>query len=203
MHFHGVHSAFMDGMPGIGEAAGGGHDRSRARASTTSSTPSPFGMHLYHCHVAPLAAHIAKGLYGAFIIDPQAGRAGGRRDGDGDERLRHQLRLRATRSTPSTRSASTTSDDPIRVKRDELVRIYLANLVEYDPINSFHIHGNFFDYFPTGTSLEPSEFTDTSSRARRSAGSSSCASRTPGRYMFHAHKTEFAELGWIGFFEVS
>ena len=25
----------------------------------------------------------------------------------------------------------------------------------------------------------------------------------PGRYMFHAHKTEFAELGWMGFFEVS
>ncbi len=24
----------------------------------------------------------------------------------------------------------------------------------------------------------------------------------PGRYMFHAHKTEFAELGWTGIFEV-
>ncbi len=25
----------------------------------------------------------------------------------------------------------------------------------------------------------------------------------PGRYMFHAHQTEFAELGWTGTFEVS
>jgi manganese oxidase len=24
----------------------------------------------------------------------------------------------------------------------------------------------------------------------------------PGMYMFHPHKTEFAELGWMGFFEV-
>jgi manganese oxidase len=24
----------------------------------------------------------------------------------------------------------------------------------------------------------------------------------PGRYMFHAHKAEFAELGWSGFFDV-
>ena len=24
----------------------------------------------------------------------------------------------------------------------------------------------------------------------------------PGRYMFHAHKTEFAELGWTGVFDV-
>jgi FtsP/CotA-like multicopper oxidase with cupredoxin domain len=25
----------------------------------------------------------------------------------------------------------------------------------------------------------------------------------PGRYMFHAHKTEFAELGWVGMFDVT
>lgn len=24
----------------------------------------------------------------------------------------------------------------------------------------------------------------------------------PGMYMFHAHQTEFIELGWTGFFEV-
>ena len=34
-------------------------------------------------------------------------------------------------------------------------------MLEYDPINSFHIHANFFNYFPTGTSLTPVEFTDT------------------------------------------
>jgi len=25
----------------------------------------------------------------------------------------------------------------------------------------------------------------------------------PGMYMFHAHNTEFAELGWTGMFEVT
>jgi FtsP/CotA-like multicopper oxidase with cupredoxin domain len=25
----------------------------------------------------------------------------------------------------------------------------------------------------------------------------------PGRFMFHAHQSEFTELGWQGFFEVS
>ena len=34
----------------------------------------PAGLHLYHCHVRPLAEHIAKGLYGAFIVDPADGR---------------------------------------------------------------------------------------------------------------------------------
>ena len=35
-------------------------------------------------------------------------------------------------------------NEPIAVKRDELVRIYLVNVLEYDPVNSFHVHANFF-----------------------------------------------------------
>ena len=48
IHFHGVHPAFMDGMPGIGEERGGGRDRpgpelhlrvrGRARSASTSTT---------------------------------------------------------------------------------------------------------------------------------------------------------------------
>ena len=53
------------------------------------------------------------------------------------------------------------AQEPIRVKRGELVRIYLVNILEFDQINSFHVHANFFHYFPTGTSLQPVEFTDT------------------------------------------
>ena len=52
-------------------------------------------------------------------------------------------------------------DEPIQVKRGELVRIYLVNALEFDLVNSFHIHANFFDYYPTGTRLEPRDFTDT------------------------------------------
>ena len=42
-------------------------------------------------------------------------------------------------------------NEPIRVQRGELVRIYLVNTLEFDLVNSFHIHANFFDYYPTGT----------------------------------------------------
>ena len=74
-------------MDGVYEA---GADR--AARFTYEFDAEPFGLHLYHCHVAPLAKHIAKGLYGAFIIDPKAGRPQGRsRVRDGDERLRHRL----------------------------------------------------------------------------------------------------------------
>ncbi len=63
----------MDGMPGIGESGGGGQIEP-GEDFTYEFDAAPFGLHLYHCHVAPLAAHISRGLYGAFIIDPKQGR---------------------------------------------------------------------------------------------------------------------------------
>ena len=48
---------------------------------------------------------------------------------------------------------------PIRVKRSKPVRIYLANLTEFDLINSFHLHADFFRYQPTGTG-DHWEYTD-------------------------------------------
>jgi hypothetical protein len=63
--------------------------------------------------------------------------------------------------------------------KDELVRIYLVNVLEFDPINSLHLHANFFHYFPTGTSLEPTELTDTVMQCQGSEGFSRSTSRTP------------------------
>jgi FtsP/CotA-like multicopper oxidase with cupredoxin domain len=93
-------------------------------------------------------------------------------------------------------------DRPIRVRRGELVRMYVVNVLEYDPINSFHLHANFFHHYPTGTSLQPSEFTDTIIQGQGQRGILEVRFPHRGRFMFHAHKSEFAELGWAGFFEV-
>jgi FtsP/CotA-like multicopper oxidase with cupredoxin domain len=77
-----------------------------------------------------------------------------------------------------------------------------VNVLEYDPINSFHLHANFFHYYPTGTSLAPSEYTDTISQMQGQRGLIEFRYQYPGRYLFHAHKTEFAERGWTGLFQV-
>jgi FtsP/CotA-like multicopper oxidase with cupredoxin domain len=92
--------------------------------------------------------------------------------------------------------------EPIEVKLGELVRIYLVNVLEYDLINSFHLHGNLFDYFPTGTSKTPAEFTDTVMQCQGQRGILEWRFRHPGKFMFHAHQSEFTELGWQGFFDV-
>jgi len=91
--------------------------------------------------------------------------------------------------------------EPIRVRVGELLRIYLVNVTEFDPINSFHLHAVFFDVYRTGTRLETSEHTDTVMMCQGERAILETRFRYPGRFMFHAHQSEFAELGWMGFFE--
>jgi manganese oxidase len=93
--------------------------------------------------------------------------------------------------------------EPIRVQTGGLVRIYLVNVTEFDLINSLHLHGMFFDVFRTGTSLQPSEKTDTVMLCQGERAILETRFRYPGRFMFHAHQSEFAELGWMGMFEAS
>jgi FtsP/CotA-like multicopper oxidase with cupredoxin domain len=197
MHFHGIHPSEMDGVPMVGRGI-----ISPGEEFTYTFDAQPFGLHLYHCHVGPLAEHIARGMYGTFIVDPPGGRPPADElvmvqhgynttfDGQGNQ-------LYAVNGIPFAYMHA-----PVRVRRGELVRIYLVNTLEYDPINSFHLHGNFFDYYPTGTRLEPSEYTDTVAQAQGQRGICEVRFPHPGRFMFHAHKTEFADLGWMGSFEV-
>lgn len=193
MHFHGVHGAAMDGTDAV----------KPGESFVYEFDAEPFGLHLYHCHVLPLAAHIAKGLYGTFIIDPKEGykntadqemvmvMAGFDLDFDGANEIYH------VNAIPFHYDKH-----PIKIGKDKLVRIFLVNILEYDMINSFHLHANFFHYYPTGTSLTPNEFTDTIILGQGQRGILEFRYKYPGKYLFHAHKTEFAELGWVGQFEV-
>jgi FtsP/CotA-like multicopper oxidase with cupredoxin domain len=197
VHFHGLHPSQMDGVPGVGDGLiPSGSD------TTYEFTAEPFGLHLYHCHAGPLAEHIARGLYGAFIVDPKGGRP------DADELVMVMNGFNTNFDAEGNQVYAVNSvafhyvNEPVAVERGEPVRIFLANLLEYDPINSFHIHGNFFNYFPTGTSLTPSEYTDMVAQAQAQRGILELEFPYVGDYMFHAHKTEFAELGWMGFFRV-
>jgi FtsP/CotA-like multicopper oxidase with cupredoxin domain len=200
MHFHGIHPSLMDGMPGIGERQGAGQI-GPGEAFSYEFEAEPFGVHLYHCHVAPLAAHISRGLYGAFIVDPKRGRP------EADEMVLVMNGFDTDFDLSNEVYAVNTVgfhyvNDPIRVARDELVRIYLVNVLEFDPLNSFHVHANFFQHYPTGTSLEPSELTDTVVQGQGQRAILELKFPFDGDYMFHAHVSEFAELGWTGFFRV-
>ena len=191
IHFHGIHPSNMDGVFEIVEPGGSYTYEFQAR---------PYGMQLYHCHSTPLKKHIAKGLYGAFIIDPPKPRKpaqelvmvlnGFDTDGDGENNF-------YAVNGPAFYYAKY----PIQVRRSQTVRIYLANLTEFDPINSFHLHGDFFRYYPTGSS-DHFEYTDTVMLCQGQRGIIEIDFANTGRFMFHAHQSEFTELGWMGFFDV-
>ena len=90
---------------------------------------------------------------------------------------------------------------PITVKRSQTVRIYLANLTEFDLVNSLHLHADFFYYQPNGTG-DYREYTDTVMQCQGQRGVIEVDFANTGMFMFHAHQSEFAELGWMGFFDV-
>ena len=196
MHFHGFHPAGMDGVPGSGGVPEPGEE------FVYEFDADPFGLHLYHCHAFPLARHIAKGLYGAFIVDPPGGRPAVDREmamvmSGFDVDFDDANDFYAVNAIPFYYQ-----NHPIQFRVGETIRIYLVNILEFDLVNSFHLHANFFHYYPTGTSLTPSEFTDTIIQGQAQRGILEFGYKYPGMYMFHAHVTEFAELGWNGMFEV-
>ena len=196
MHFHGFHNATMDGamthdfvLPG--------------QNFTYEFDAEPFGIHPYHCHSLPLTDHINKGLYGSYIVDPK-----------NDTRPNPHKELVMVMNGFDTNfdeenevyAVNTVAfyyvHHPIKIKAGELVRIYLTNMLEFDQINSFHVHATFFDEYKTGTRLKPDVFTDILVLGQGERSILDVRFKYPGMYMFHAHKTEFAEKGWMGFFEV-
>jgi hypothetical protein len=75
-------------------------------------------------------------------------------------------------------------------------------MLEFDPINNFHLHANLYQLYRSGTSLTPHEYTDMVTMSQGERGILEFNYKFPGQYMFHAHKTEFAEKGWMGLFLV-
>jgi len=193
MHFHGIHPAEMDG---VFEIVGGGGGK-----FTYEFEAGPVGVHPYHCHVMPLEEHIVHGLYGVFIVDPKEGRE------SADEMVMVLNGFDTDFDTENNFYAANTipfyyQHHPIQINTDELIRIYVVNMVEFDPINNFHLHGNLYQYYPTGTDLVPSFYTDMITLSQTERGIMEFQYEFPGKYLFHAHKVEFSEKGWIGLFLV-
>ncbi|MGO9424227.1 MAG: multicopper oxidase domain-containing protein, partial [Steroidobacteraceae bacterium] len=125
VHFHGAHDVSQDGL---GRVAKGEEQCYEFEAG-------PVGLHPYHCHIPPYARHVGKGMYGAMIVDPLQPRpaaheillclCGFDTDGDGRNDVYAWNGM-----------AGYYERYPLKVPAGELVRIYLLNMVEPDPIAS-------------------------------------------------------------------
>lgn len=192
IHTHGIHKAEMDGVFEIINPGG---------RFVYEFYAEQFGVYPYHCHVQPLEEHISHGLYGVYIVDPKTPRP------DADEMV---MIMNGYDTDFDTENNFYTVNGvpyyymhhPIEIEKDRLVRVYLVNMLEFDQINNFHLHGNLYNLYRSGTSLEPDELTDMVTMSQGERGILEFSYKYPGKYMFHAHKTEFAEKGWTGLFLV-
>ena len=191
MHFHGIHPAEVDGVRPV----------RHGKTTIYEFDAQPFGIHLYHCHITPVTRHVSKGLYGMFIVDPPNSRppadeivlvmGGYDTNGDGKNELY------AFNGLPNYYKTH-----PISIQQNQLVRLYLLNMIEFDPVATFHIHANFFRVYSTGMSLKPSQETDVITMGTAERHILEFSYPYPGKYMFHPHQDVIAESGCIGLFEV-
>ncbi len=189
VHFHGAHDVSEDGLGRIAKGA----------THSYQFEAGPVGLHPYHCHVPPYARHVRKGMYGALIVDPLQPRppahefllclCGYDVDGDGINDVYAWNGV-----------AGYYERFPLKVPVGELVRIYLMNMLEPDPVASFHLHAQTFDLYRSGTSLSPHEHTDIVSLGPAERAVLEFRLPRRGRYMFHPHQSRMAErgaMGWI------
>jgi FtsP/CotA-like multicopper oxidase with cupredoxin domain len=219
LHLHSIHTGQMDGVEGPAGAIAPG------QSYTYSFVAQPAGVYPYHCHVNPIAQHINNGLYGMMIIDPKVPRPHANemamlmngydldleKEGDMIAKIPTVSEVKA--GLPEEKGHSNEvytvngkafdyMNHPINLTTNTPYRIYLVNMLEFDLINSFHLHGNMFEYYPAGTGTNPVFKTDVVELGQGDRGIMEFDYKNPGRYMFHAHVTEFTDLGWMGFFDV-
>jgi manganese oxidase len=220
IHMHSIHAGAMDGVPG---ASGDSGMVLPGQSYTYRFIAQPFGVYPYHCHVEPVDQHINNGLYGMMIIDPKTPRPKMTEMAmlmngydlnytkQGVDRLPTVQEVKT--GLPENQHGNQVytvngvafeySDHPIHLVTGQPYRIYLVNMLEFDPINNFHLHGNLFQYYPSGTSLTPDYKNDIVSLMQGDRGILEFNYAYPGTYMFHAHKVEFTMKGWMGMFDVT
>jgi FtsP/CotA-like multicopper oxidase with cupredoxin domain len=191
LHFHGVHEAAMDGIKPVRNNS----------VFIYEFDAEPFGVHLYHCHIAPVTRHIAKGLYGMFIIDPPKPRP------PADEMVLIMAGYDVNNDKKNELYAFNGiphcyMEHPVPIQKDQLIRLYVLNMIEFDAAATFHLHANMFRVYRTGRTLEPTEETDVITMGTAERHILEFSYHYPGKYMFHPHQDAIAEAGCMGLFDV-
>jgi FtsP/CotA-like multicopper oxidase with cupredoxin domain len=191
MHFHGIHPAESDGIKPIRQGT----------ATIYEFDAKPYGVHLYHCHIAPVTRHISRGLYGMFIVDPPQKRPPADEMvlimGGYDTNEDNKNEFYAFNGLPNCYM-----EHPIPIYQNQLVRLYLLNMIEFDAAATFHIHANFFRVYRTGMTLTPSEESDVITMGTAERHILEFSYPYTGKYMFHPHQDGIAEMGCMGHFDV-
>jgi nitrite reductase (NO-forming) len=171
------------------------------------------GAFMYHCGTAPVAMHIANGMYGALIVDPATPRPKARElvfvqsefyetakpAADGTVSLDWQKLLgQAPDHIVFNGRASQYATHPIDVRPNELLRLYLVNAGP-NRISSFHVVGGIFQrVFEDGSQANPLEGVQTVNVPVGGGSIFELRLRQPGDYPFVTHAFADATKGGVG-----
>ncbi|HZD16747.1 MAG TPA: multicopper oxidase domain-containing protein [Actinomycetota bacterium] len=175
------------------------------------------GVFLYHCGVPPVLHHIANGMYGAIIVEPE-GLQPAREfvltssefyptDKPGPDGVYTGDMVKMEAADPTyvvfDGKANRYLDAPLQVRPDELVRIWVVNAGP-TLTNAFHVIGALFDHvFPDGNPTNVLNGVQTYNVPP--GGGTMFELRIPdeGLYPFVTHSFAYTGLGAVGVVQVT
>jgi nitrite reductase (NO-forming) len=173
------------------------------------------GVFMYHCGTAPVAMHIANGMYGALIVDPPAPRPAAKEfvlvqsefyltpdDGKSGARSLDWQKLLglAPDNVVFNGRVAQYAEHPIAVKPRELLRLYVVNAGP-NRISSFHVVGGIFEKaFEDASLTTPLQGVQTVNVPVGGGAIFEIRLREPGDYPFVTHAFADATKGAVGIF---
>ena len=179
------------------------------------------GLFVYHCATAPVAMHVANGMYGLILVEPKEGLSKVDHEyyvmqgdfytkgGNGEQGLQPFSMAKAIDEKPeyvvfNGAAGSLTGDNALKAKKDETVRLFFG-VGGPNITSSFHVIGEIFDkvYQEGNTSLAAHNVQTT----MIPAGGSAVAEfkvNVPGTYILVDHSlTRAFNKGALGMLKVS
>ena len=176
--------------------------------------PRVAGAFMYHCGTAPVALHIANGMYGAIIVDPREGRPPAKEFVFVQSEFYTATLPDSTRTIDWNKLLSLAPDyvvfngheaeyahHPIRVGVGEKLRMYVVNAGP-NRFSAFHVVGAIFDrVYLDGSLAHPLEGVQTVTVPVGGGVIVETRLVEPGTYPFVSHAFADATKGAVGMFE--
>jgi len=175
------------------------------------------GLYVYHCATAMVAHHIANGMYGLILVEPEAGLPAVDREfyvmqgelyteqamgvkGDDTFSLKKLLDERPEYFVFNGAVGGLTSEHPLRAQVGETVRIFFG-VGGPNFTSSFHVIGEIFDRVYNQASLTSPALTDVQTTLVPPGGATMVEFKlqVPGRYILVDHALSRLERGLAGY----